>query len=1313
MARTRAMSPAARAPSKRPHRPWSRYDPAEYAAAPPAAQTRKTPAKTTQSATKTVKRRSGLADDRASTATGGNANLRAKVLAAVLRLSRERNRGEAGIGHSSIRSYLLKHGENPKAKGTAERIRRIKLDLMDQGVLVKGWSPGSTIAVRKGIDTQVNKLCDVQDPDSSDDERACSAYLASRLDRSRPSTRSCSKARSRAASKKTVKKRRTHADVDDTDTASDETDYDAPPRPAHYGTGKGKQPAPAATQRKRSSKKVRVAEPKHDEEGSDGEVIDAGGNEDGPRTRSKGKKVVKRAASGKGSAGARGGTSRLTKAQLVAQVEELRRKEDEREDEVEDLREKLTEMSEVNQTWEARARVLGYRDENEELGVGEVEEEEDAQQPAPEQDVRVEEEPDSADEGAQELNAAPVVEEPDEQDLGGMDQQFFADDVDLDAELERAGWPQPPQPPAQEQRGQAPSTAPFAVSPSAARPFAGAPYFPEADASRARGTSAPPRVTDLPSTASARTADDPAGFDDEYPRLSSDNEDGPTRSTGAIPVKGKGRMLQDASPSSSPAAGRFLSVQLNPHSPSVDLPAQNVASSSSPAKSEAGHLSRFGGYGARATTSSQPSSPLGTSPPPTVRGDPYRRVVELEREVAKEREREQMLKEDMEGILRRHHEVVEELAAENLRLEGTVPALRHKRAAGDAASTARLIPALKVDAPVNLVSQAVQTPPLLDPSAQLTASALRIAELEGDLARTTTRASELDKKLEESEAAYDALLESDRAKQEQAKLDMRKIATLESALAKEQGEREKERAARARAKDETKASLEARLKEVKAAHDKLAFDLSRVRSALAAAEADRDLQVKNADVAHEEKGAALAARDRIAGDVVKIKNELELAKQEIRRRNEELTSAAAQIQQLEAQLSRAEEHTQPDQRAVTAYTHDVAELQGRIEDLEALKRDADRKAQADADLEEMRSELGDLRSRLNDVEGDRTEAERGRAAAECKVLELERGVETAGASVSAMVTEKAALAAELAEIKVRLESIVTEKMTVESRIIEHAVKAGFLAGPATAHSPSHAELVELLESLMLRLHSREDVVKRLGDERDQQADLLKSLLRRANELLAERTVTDPSTSGTLGSEAQTDVETALKLVGGKLASLEVQLEQTSAWKADAEARALVIKDAAQTLVELEAVLSAAIEAETPDSAPVQQDLLAQVKRATILAIETASRLKRAHEALAAAEAQVAAEEAKVAAMAVELAQAEEEIKSKDVTIADAQASLQASFAENERLGSRMSVFKRFCDAFWEEDAARAEGVGGSSVSQTASGPAGGAGELAH
>ncbi|GAA6051331.1 hypothetical protein JCM3770_004487 [Rhodotorula araucariae] len=334
MACTRAASPTVRALPQRERRPSTRYSPAEYAAAPPAAQTRRTAVKAMHSKTKTVKRRSGLADDRASTATGGNTTLRAKVLAAVLRLSRDRGSGESGVGHNSIRKYVLDHGGDASAKNFSSMLLKTKHALVDRRVLVHGTSAGNT----------VKDLCDVSLASNSDDE---------------------------------------HSD-------------------AKPGLNAWK----------------------------------------------------------------------LTKAQLVAELERLGERNSERIDEVEDLREQLAEMSEVNQTWEARARVLGYRNEGEDKvdgaagGEGDFAMEDariDAQEDqckneaqvgmAAEQvvadtrdDIRIEEQDNDADADLDTGENAPpavspTIQEPDTElegevrAFGGIiDQPFIPNDHGLDAE---------------------------------------------------------------------------------------------------------------------------------------------------------------------------------------------------------------------------------------------------------------------------------------------------------------------------------------------------------------------------------------------------------------------------------------------------------------------------------------------------------------------------------------------------------------------------------------------------------------------------------------------------------------------------------------------------------------------------------------------------------------------------------------------------------------------------------------------------------------------------------------------------------------
>lgn len=104
----------------RPRTSSVRYDPSEISAAPrqahlphksrvePGSQPKRRPQSQPRpkpAARKTVKGRVGLTDDATSTATGGNVTLRGKVLAAVLRLSRERRKGKEGVGHSSVNLY--------------------------------------------------------------------------------------------------------------------------------------------------------------------------------------------------------------------------------------------------------------------------------------------------------------------------------------------------------------------------------------------------------------------------------------------------------------------------------------------------------------------------------------------------------------------------------------------------------------------------------------------------------------------------------------------------------------------------------------------------------------------------------------------------------------------------------------------------------------------------------------------------------------------------------------------------------------------------------------------------------------------------------------------------------------------------------------------------------------------------------------------------------------------------------------------------------------------------------------------------------
>ncbi|TNY23482.1 hypothetical protein DMC30DRAFT_22420 [Rhodotorula diobovata] len=194
----------------RPRTSSVRYDPSEISAAPrqahlphksrvePGSQPKRRPQsqpKPKPAARKTVKGRVGLTDDATSTARGGNVTLRAKVLAAVLRLSRERRKGKEGVGHSSVNLYLAQHapeGTAPDSSSFAARILKTKQELIGEGVIAPGESKGRTLAVVPEVVKSVKQLCDVSvcplRRRLSVEERLLTAILVARRTRTRVTT---------------------------------------------------------------------------------------------------------------------------------------------------------------------------------------------------------------------------------------------------------------------------------------------------------------------------------------------------------------------------------------------------------------------------------------------------------------------------------------------------------------------------------------------------------------------------------------------------------------------------------------------------------------------------------------------------------------------------------------------------------------------------------------------------------------------------------------------------------------------------------------------------------------------------------------------------------------------------------------------------------------------------------------------------------------------------------------------------------------------------------------------------------------------
>ncbi|GAA5939433.1 hypothetical protein JCM3775_001710 [Rhodotorula graminis] len=371
-------------------------------------------------ARQTVKTQAGLSRKSGGTTTSGQpASLRAKVLAAVVRLSREKKRGKKGVGHSSVNTYLAKRAPPPSPSSMvtsfATLVLEAKHQLVQDGFLRYGEGAGNTLAVAPGVREDVEMLCDISNPNSSDDERACTTFLSSTADKRRagsskpaiklPSSSSrqpevvvsvpTSSPLSSRPSSSAPKKRRASTASSDARSASEldtltESDNVATP-------SRSRKLKPSSAGRSgRQKKKVRIVTPSEQGSDSDGDSttdaqgssnvdedadVDSGGDEDDDgeagATGRKAKAPVAKFDT-------RGGLGRLTKVQLVAMIEELRGAVKERDDELGEAREQLDVLGEAREQldvlgdsareWEARARELGWQDKLLEGAADDVEE---------------------------------------------------------------------------------------------------------------------------------------------------------------------------------------------------------------------------------------------------------------------------------------------------------------------------------------------------------------------------------------------------------------------------------------------------------------------------------------------------------------------------------------------------------------------------------------------------------------------------------------------------------------------------------------------------------------------------------------------------------------------------------------------------------------------------------------------------------------------------------------------------------------------------------------------------------------------------
>ncbi|GAA5908220.1 hypothetical protein JCM8208_000349 [Rhodotorula glutinis] len=780
MGRTRSAAssaPLGRSLPKRARLVTARFDPGAIAAAPQTASERRATTTTKHKvkvkpkpkpvARQTVKTMAGISRDSGGTTTSGqSATLRAKVLAAVVRLSREKKRGMRGVGHSSVNTYLAKHAPatspTSMVKSFSDLVLEAKQQLVKDGILRPGEGAGTVLAAAPGVSQSVMELCDISNPNSSDDERACTTFLSSAGKQRRsgssktvlkPHTSSVlqpevviavptsSPLSSRPSSSAAKKRRASTASIDartasELDTLTESDNLESPSR---------------SRKLTRQKKKVRIVTPS--EQDDDESTTDAQGESDdeqdgdvnsGDEDEAMGSTIT--AGEGKTGKGlvVKGRTSgnlgRLTKLQLVAIVKELRAEVKERDGELGEAHEQIEALGESAREWEVRARVLGWEDEpvqggegGAEGGDGEgvVEQEEVGEEvgegefggSAPAQEVKAQLEPVSGLDGtasndhtglnvdkevvvqasstdnklegqhSSALPATPVKHAAAHDYDASTDADLLIDDDAFDAELRRAGWPTPSVPAAAARASSdSSSTEP---SPPAPRPFAGAPLpfpvpIPETTMTApepSRSASAPPAPRSSPS---AR----------EQARLTMQNGASTTVMTVLVDSPSSQHLL-GATASSSAAVGGRTSVEpekqaVVPRRSSLPTDAVLRASpASSSHRAPGGIFARFGGEctsGAASSSSSASSaakvekefvgggqggaaSAARVAGLETERDGVKEKEKEVEGELEKARAENAALKEDVGGILSRHHEIVTELSKQKLQLEATVGAL--------------------------------------------------------------------------------------------------------------------------------------------------------------------------------------------------------------------------------------------------------------------------------------------------------------------------------------------------------------------------------------------------------------------------------------------------------------------------------------------------------------------------------------------------------------------------------------------------------------------------------------------------------------
>lgn len=257
-----------------------------------------------------------------------------------------------------------------------------------------------------------------------------------------------------------------------------------------------------------------------------------------------------------------------------------------------------------------------------------------------------------------------------------------------------------------------------------------------------------------------------------------------------------------------------------------------------------------------------------------------------------------------------------------------------------------------------------------------------------------------------------------------------------------------------------------------------------------------------------------------------------------------LTDADAEIERLQADLSRSGEESKRVDQELNALRDRVYETNARqVEAAERLSTNEDRRATLDRELPAVRRELAELKETAEALETERTSLEAKRANAQ-RERERHEAVQAEKAEGQGELARGVAVAAEeLTALRVASGQAQEQQIAARRSLDRHAARRRELAEQAERFGKATAELEQRRRELADEREQHEADLRRLESESNQAAE-------RVSELLAKvKTLRESSVGLADAVDAARDrreaAEDAVRAADAQLAEIALRLENTT------------------------------------------------------------------------------------------------------------------------------------------------------------------------